>query len=131
MPVDRLSRVNELMHREIGLALFRCLTDPGVNMASIMVSHVITSRNLRKARVLVSIRGNAQEQQQQLALIRKHRRELQQHINSVMTLKYTPVLEFELDNSVAKGDHVLQVLEDLHIPEEDTPDPDSPETQAE
>lgn len=128
MAVDRLSRVNELLHREIGLALFRCLTDPGVNMASIMVSHVITSRNLRKARVLVSIRGNAQEQEKQLSIIRKHRHELQQHINKVMTLKYTPVLEFELDNSVSQGDHVLQVLEELHIPENDEPATDDPET---
>ena len=131
MAVDRLNRVNELLHREIGLAFFRYLTDPEVNMAAIMVSHVITSRNLRKARVLVSIRGSAAEQHQQITLIRNHRKELQQHINKVMTLKYTPVLEFELDNSVAKGDHVLQVLEELELPpEEDFGDTNPEDTDS-
>lgn len=114
MPVNRINRVNELMHREISQALFHYLTDPGINMAAIMVSHVITSRNLRHAKVLVSIRAEPQEQERLLKIIRGHRKDLQQHINRVLTLKYTPVLEFELDNSIARGDHILHVLDELN-----------------
>ena len=39
--------------------------------------------------------------------------EFQRLINRDMRLKYTPVLQFTLDESIEKGDHVLDVLSRL------------------
>ncbi len=110
MHVDRLTRVNELLKREIGDSLFRVMHEQAFDLAAVSITRVITSRNLRQARVLVSIRAPAGEQARMLALLGQHRFEIQQRINRDITIKYTPRLEFELDESIAEGDRVLTLI---------------------
>lgn len=110
MTVDRLTRVNELLRREIAEALFQIMTEDAFDLAAVTITHVIAGRNLRTARVLVSIRDHHPEREEMLGLLRKHRGEIQARINKDLTLKYTPRLTFELDTSVEKGDEVLGIL---------------------
>ncbi len=121
MSVDRIKRVNALIRREIGESLFHIMNDQGFDLAAVTVTHVITSRNLRTARVLISIRGPEEDKLRMLGLLRRHRPEIQKAINSDLTLKYTPKLHFDLDRSVEEGDHVLDILS--HLPEQPN-DPD-------
>jgi len=116
MNVDRIKRVNELLHREIGEALYHVLRDDEVDLSVVMISHVITHRDLRQARVLVSVRGTEEEQQRVLKRLRRHRADLQAEVMKKVVLKYTPRLQFELDRSVAQGDHILDVLSALDVP---------------
>ena len=113
MSVDRIERVNALIRREIGEALFRLITDTRFDCSSVMVTQVSTARNLRTANVHLSVRGDQHHQHQMLNIIRKFRRDLQQAVNRDLSLKYTPVLHFELDPSIAKGDRVLDILSHL------------------
>ncbi len=113
MHVDRLTRVNELLKREIGDSLFRVMHEQVFDLAAVTITRVITSRNLRQARVWVSIRAAAAEQARMLALLDKHRPEIQQRINRDINIKYTPRLEFELDQSIAEGDRVLNVIAEM------------------
>ncbi|MDP6629943.1 MAG: 30S ribosome-binding factor RbfA [Kiritimatiellia bacterium] len=109
-----MTRVNELLKREISTALFRMLApEERVDTAAVTVTHVITSRNLRHARVLISILGHEDERGTIMSQIRDHRVEIQQWINRNMKLKYTPKLDFELDTSVEQGDHVLGILQEM------------------
>jgi ribosome-binding factor A len=110
MSTDRMTRVNELLKQEIGEALFAVLHDADFDLSVVTITHVIASRNLREARVLVSILGQEGRRDHILALLRKHRGELQSRINKDLGLKYTPRLSFELDTSVERGDHVLGLL---------------------
>jgi ribosome-binding factor A len=110
MSVDRLERVNALLRREIAEAVPVVMLNEGVDCAAITVTQVRVARNLRNATVSVSILGHDRERQ---AMIRKlaHRHvAFQRLINRDMKLKYTPVLQFTLDESIEKGDHVLDVL---------------------
>ncbi|NLF86128.1 MAG: 30S ribosome-binding factor RbfA [Lentisphaerae bacterium] len=110
MSVDRLERVNALLRREIAEAVPVVMLNEGVDCAAITVTQVRVARNLRNATVSVSILGHERERQ---AMIRKlaHRHvAFQRLINRDMKLKYTPVLQFTLDESIEKGDHVLDVL---------------------
>jgi ribosome-binding factor A len=118
MSVDRIERVNALIHREIAESLFQIMTDPAFDLAAVTVTHVITSRNLRTARVLVSIRGEEKEKLRMLGLLRRHRPEIQATLNKDLTLKYTPKLHLYLDRSVEEGDHVLDILS--HLGDADT-----------
>ncbi len=118
MSIDRLKRVNELLRREIGEALFRIMTEGSFDISTVMITRVIASRNLRHARVMVSIRGQDEERQRALSMLKRHRSEIQRLINRDLTLKYTPKLAFELDTSVERGDHMLDLLNEL-VPEED------------
>lgn len=113
MSVDRMVRVNELMKRELGLALFRVFQPGELDLAAVTITAVSVARNLRTAMVHVSILGHEQERDRMLATLAGRRAELQRWINDTMKLKYTPRLDFRLDRSLEKGDRVLDLLTHL------------------
>lgn len=120
MSIDRLTRVNELIKRELGQSMYRVIRDCEVDLAAVTVTHVQVSSNLRQAKVYISILGHEHERPAMLHALRAHRVELQQALNEHLTLKYTPRLHFQLDPSIEKGDHLLHVLAEL---EKDIPPP--------
>lgn len=113
MRPQRLTRVNQLLKQEVAEQLFRIMHEPGFDAAAITVTRVVTSSDLRHARVLISIRGEPERQQEILGLIGHHRKQLQDIINRRITMKYTPHLDFELDTSIAKGDDVLAIIAEM------------------
>jgi ribosome-binding factor A len=124
----RLTRVNELLRREVADTLYRVINEGNVDLATITVTHVKTSSNLRHARVLVSVRGDHAVQQNALSLLYKHRKEIQGAVNKHVTLKYTPKLSFHLDDSLQEGDNVLSIIQELETSFEETEPPhDHPE----
>src|ERR1035437_10279145 len=92
MSVDRITHVNELLKREIGDLLFRVMHADGFDLASVTITRVETSKDLREARVYVSILGHETERPRMLALLSRRRGEIQHRINKDVTLKYTPRL---------------------------------------
>lgn len=122
MTIDRMSRVNELLRREIGEALFTIINDADFDLSAVTVTRVIASRDLRSACVFISIRDHHDERANMLSTLCKYRPEIQRRINSNLVLKYTPRLSFELDTSLEKGDHILSLLYEMEKetdPEED------------
>lgn len=123
MGVDRLERVNVLVRREIAEAIPHVMGNSGIDLAAVMITGVRVASNLRNATVSISIFGHENERGTFLAAFRAKRNEFQKLINRDIKLKYTPVLQFVLDESVEKGDHVLDVLSKMEqageIPEAD------------
>lgn len=113
MKPDRITRVNELLRREIGASLFKIFNDEDLNLAAVTVSRVVTSSSLRQARVFVSVRGNDQEKQHAIKSLKRRRAEIQSAISRNVVLKYTPRLAFQLDMSIERGDDVLRLLENM------------------
>ncbi|OGV65444.1 MAG: ribosome-binding factor A [Lentisphaerae bacterium RIFOXYA12_FULL_48_11] len=126
MTVDRLTRVNELLKREIGEALFQIVKEDDFDLSAVTVTHVMTSSNLRNARVMVSIRDNQDKRDRMLAILRRYRGEIQKRISKDIILKYTPRLTFELDTSIEKGDAVLSLLHKMERQGELPPEEDEP-----
>lgn len=123
MGIDRITRLNELLKRELAEALFRVMQNEEFDLAATTITRVVLGRDLREARVLVSIRDNIGRREHMLALLRKHRPELQQLINKDLAIKYTPRLSFELDTSLEEGDRVLGILAKLEQGANPAPDP--------
>ena len=115
MSVDRLTRVNELLKREIGAALFQLVTEDEFDLSAVTVTHVFTSSNLRNAKVMVSIRDHQDQRQKMMAILRRHRGDMQERIGKNVILKYTPRLSFELDTSIEKGDAILTLLHKMEL----------------
>lgn len=113
MSADRMARVNALLLREIGDAVGRLVHDDSFNRAAATITRVETARNLRTAKVWVSVVGTPEEQQAHMRVLRRHRAIIQGAINADLHIKYTPVLRFELDPSLQSGDRVLAVLDEL------------------
>ena len=102
MPGQRLARVNELLKREIAQTLFRVVPEEA-DVGRVTITQVQTSPNLRKARVFVSVRGNQNDQDDWIRILRRHRKEIQAVIGRNVVLKYNPQLMFILDHSVEEG----------------------------
>lgn len=110
MSVDRLERVNVLVRREIASAIPVIMANTGIDIASVMVTGVRVASNLRNATVSISVLGHEKERGTILAAFRSKHSDFQKLINRNIRLKYTPVLRFVIDESVEKGDHVLDIL---------------------
>ena len=77
MKADRITRVNELIRRELGVQLYRVVNRPDFDTAAVTFTHALTSVDLRSCRVLVSIRGELAEQGRMLTVLKRHRADFQ------------------------------------------------------
>ncbi len=77
----------------------------------VSVSRVIASKDLRTAKVLVSIMGTPLEQKESMAFLQKNARHFQSEINRQLRMKYCPRVSFLLDDSL---EHVMKVEKILH-----------------
>ena len=111
MPSLRLQRVRELLKREIGEAIRRefDVSEAGL----ITVNDVDVSGDLHSARVYISILGKADQQKRGFALLARDRKRIQGLVGRAVVLKYTPTLKFVMDDSVIRGNRVLEIIEDL------------------
>jgi ribosome-binding factor A len=114
MPSRRLERVRELLKRALGEAIRREIP---VNQAGLIsVNDVEVAGDLRTAKVFVSVLGNAQQQKTAMTVLGENRVRLQGLLAKAVVLKFTPQLRFVLDDSVQRGNRVLQILEELDQP---------------
>ena len=119
--VDRLVRVNELLKR----VLADLLETLGYNEEQgkiISITRVDCASNLKTASVYVSILG-AKNEEEEARIVRRlieRKAEIQSLMSKEVILKYTPVLHFVLDHSVADGDRVLDLLR--HMEDENVGD---------
>jgi len=111
MPSLRLQRVRELLKREIGEVIRREF--PVSEAGLVTVNDVDVSGDLHSAVVFISILGNADQQKRGLDLLIRHRKRIQGLVGRAIVLKYTPTLKFIIDDSVARGNKVLQIIEEL------------------
>ncbi|NKB25347.1 MAG: 30S ribosome-binding factor RbfA [Kiritimatiellae bacterium] len=118
MPSQRLIRVNELIKREIAQSLYRIMHQSEFDFSAITITQVMTNSDLRPARVLVSVRGDQASKKRMVGLLNRSKRDFQNHLKKNIVLKYIPHLSFELDESIAAGDHVLDII--LRLENEET-----------
>jgi ribosome-binding factor A len=116
MPSRRLERVRELLKRALGEAIRREI--PVNQSGLISVNDVEVAGDLRTAKVFVSVLGNAQQQKTAMTILGDNRVRLQGLLAKAVILKFTPQLRFVLDDSVQRGNRVLQILEELDRPAE-------------
>ena len=111
MPSLRLQRVRELLKREIGEVIRREF--PVSEVGLVTVNDVDVAGDLHSAVVFVSILGNAEQQKRGLDLLIGNRKRIQGLVGRAVVLKYTPTLKFIIDDSVVRGNRVLQIIDEL------------------
>ncbi|MGA9452926.1 MAG: 30S ribosome-binding factor RbfA [Verrucomicrobiia bacterium] len=107
----RLQRVRELLKREIGEAIRRefHVSDCGL----ISVNDVDVAGDLKSATVFISILGNPDQQKRGFQRLNDQRVRIQGLVARAVILKYTPKLKFAFDDSIVRGNRVLQIIEEL------------------
>lgn len=111
MPNLRQQRVRELLKRAIGEAIRREFNVSEAGLIS--VNDVDCTGDLKSAVVFISILGNADQQKRGLALLTEHRSRLQGLVAKSVILRYTPTLRFLIDDSIVRGNRVMQIIEEL------------------
>lgn len=118
----RLQRVRELLKRQIGEVIRRelPLSEAGV----ITVNDVDVSNDLHLATVFVGIVGSEEQRRKSFDLLQKQRKRIQGLVARAVVLKYTPQLRFVMDDSITRGNRVLQILDEIErssLPHEGSP----------
>jgi ribosome-binding factor A len=117
----RVERVRELLKREIGEIIRREV--PVDEAGMITVNEVMVTGDLQNATVYFSIFGGADQQQRGEELLQQRRKLIQNLVGHSVVLKYTPVLKFVRDDSIARGNRVLRILDELEQPPGDREKP--------
>jgi ribosome-binding factor A len=108
MAGGRMRRVDEAVRAVLSDAISKQLKDPRVGFVT--VTAVKTSRDLRHARVYVSVLGDEPTRAASLEGLRSAHGYLQARIASEMTLKRTPALSFEYDETVDRAARISELL---------------------
>jgi ribosome-binding factor A len=111
MPNLRHERVRELLKRAIGEAVRREFHVNDVGL--ITVNDVEVGGDLKSAVVFITILGNADQQKHGLQVLEQNRIRIQGLVAKSVILKYTPTLKFIVDDSIVRGNRVLQILDEL------------------
>ena len=107
----RQERVRELLKRAIGEAIRREFNVSDVGLIS--VNDVDCTGDFKSAVVYVSIFGNADQQKRGIAKLTEQRTRIQELMAKSVVLKFTPVLRFAVDDSLNRGNRVMQILDEL------------------
>ena len=106
----RLSRVNELLHREVSEQLRLRYRDAATK---ITISSVETSSDLRNATIFYSVLGDEADIRDARALFRRAGKDVRQQVSQRVILKYFPNFTYVYDPSMERGSHILDLLDQL------------------
>ena len=108
----RQDQLGEVIGHELSDLIRTRMKDPGVGFASI--TGVELSGDLRHAKVFVSVMGSEDEQRASLASLNRATGFLRHELAQRLTIRHTPEIAFRLDHSIARGAHVLDLINQVH-----------------
>lgn len=112
MGTRRRERVSELIREEISELIRREVRDPRLSCL-ISVTEVVTSADLRHAKVFVSIMGTEEDKKQVEKGLAAASGFLRKGLGERLSLRYTPELSFYRDDSIERGSRLLQLIEEV------------------
>lgn len=104
----RQDRISEEIKKNLDQIIREELRDPRVT-GTFSITHVDPARDLRYAKVYVSVLED-DRMDDLLAALNGASGLLRKQLGSILTLRYTPELQFLPDRNIAYGLHIAQVL---------------------
>jgi len=111
MTSRRAQKVAEAIREVVSMAILTELNDPRIR--DVTVTYVEVSGDLRQAKVHVSIMGDETRQQLSLRGLQNAAGFLQAKCADRIDMRYTPRLEFLLDQGVKKSIAVAKILSEV------------------
>ena len=111
MASNRIGRINGEIQQELA-GLLRSVKDPRVAGAMLTITHVDTTSDLRYARVYVSAL-NCEDEKGLMRGLKSAAGFLRRELGGKIDLRYTPELQFFLDDSIAYGAHILEMIQNV------------------
>jgi len=109
----RISRVAELIKREVSLMLLNGIKDDRVGTGMVSVTDVDVSGDLQHAKIYVSIYGTDEARKETMAGLKSATGYIRSELGSRVRLRRTPEVVFLEDRSIERGDRVLSLLNQI------------------
>ena len=104
----RQDQLSSVIAQELSDLMQTRMKDPRLGFASI--TGVDLSSDLRYAKVFVSVLGDPEEQRASLKALTHATGFLRHELAQRLTIRQAPEIQFRLDDSIARGAHVLELL---------------------
>lgn len=114
MQGKRLDRVNQLIKEEVSTLLQRELKDP--RLGFVTVTEVETSKDLRLAKVFVSVLGDDRQWAASLAALTSARGFVRNWLRQHLDLRVTPEVDFRPDRSMEHAAKIQSLLKQVQDP---------------
>ena len=124
---NRTLRVNELIQRELSDILRKKYQ---TEATAITVTGIQVAPDLRDGTVFLAITGDEEEAEQKLRWMRSHNQEFRFELGRRIVLKFMPNFVYKLDHSTARGNRILQLLDEIVPPEDESKPPETPDEKA-
>ena len=111
MQGKRLDRVNQLIKEEVSTLLQRELKDP--RLGFVTVTEVETSKDLRTAKVFVSVLGDEGQWTRSLAALVSARGFIRNWLRQHLDLRITPEIDFRPDRSFQHAARIQSLLREV------------------
>lgn len=119
MPNRRVIRVSESIRAVLGRMVTRERT---LENKLITITGVEVSPDLRYARVFISYIDPQSNDKDILKTLNACKEEWQGEINKNLHIKYTPRLQFMIDDGQLRGDRILQIMSEIEpLPQDPIP----------
>jgi len=122
MASNRIGRINEEIQKELA-SLLRNLKDPRVQDTMISITHVETTPDLRYAKVYVSFLEESKAKDA-LKGLKSAGGYLRRELGRALQLRYTPELNWALDDSITYGAKMLELINSLEVEKYEDADPE-------
>lgn len=106
----RIERINNLIRLEISELLQRQIKDPRFSQM-VAVTEVVTSADLRYARIYVSCICNEKEKQEIMRVLSTASGFLRRELCKRLDLRRVPELSFQWDESIERGARILDLID--------------------
>ncbi|WP_026485878.1 30S ribosome-binding factor RbfA [Caldanaerobius polysaccharolyticus] len=108
----RANRVAEEIKKVISDLIKNQLKDPRIAPLT-SVTHVDVSKDMRHAKVYVSVYGSDEERAATIEALKKASGFLRKEVGSKIKTFYTPEIDVQLDNSIERGIHITKLIDNL------------------
>ncbi|GAE87518.1 30S ribosome-binding factor RbfA [Acetivibrio straminisolvens] len=107
--MERIERISEEIKREMSGIIQNELKDPRLSKL-ISITHLNVTKDLRYAKVYVSVMGSEEEKASALEGLKSAAGFIRREIGRRVQIRYTPEIHFELDNSIEKGAYITKLI---------------------
>ena len=107
----RIRRVSALIKQEVSEIIRRDVPTPDLGLITVTGAEVAS--DLKTARIYVSMIGPKTRRGEAIQLLTRQRGHIQHELAKRIILKSLPHLEFIYDDSLERGDRLLQIMDEI------------------
>ncbi|MFA5575848.1 MAG: 30S ribosome-binding factor RbfA [Tissierellaceae bacterium] len=113
MNSKRLFRISEEIKKLVSELILNGIKDPRISTMT-SITDVEVTRDLRFAKIYVSVLGNAEEKEDTLEGLQSAKGFIRKEIGSKIDLRYVPEPMFYLDESIEQGIYMSKLIDNVN-----------------